>query len=217
MNIVILGYYRKQLVGASAAGFRLDLRPQVSSVFLASIVVSSRILSLVTSLLLTVQLCSRPQPLSGRPGDGGSLSVVRPPMTDAPVGRLTQVLPDTGTTGRAGADARLALQARASVCAFYGPALTPVWTVPTDSITPAAATALGLPADAPTVKLRTVDYGWPRLRALRDSLAQSATAGIRAARFGLTCTPAIRCCSSPTSTTPTKPRAKACLRLCPSP
>ena len=155
MNIVILGYYCKQLVIASAAGFRLDLQLQVVPVFLASIVVYFRILSLVTSLLLTVQLCSRPQPLSGRPGDGGSLSVVRPPMTDAPVDRLIQALLDTGTTG---------------------------WAAPTDSITPAAATVLGLLADAPTFKLRIADYGWPRLRALRDSLAQPATAGTRAAR-----------------------------------
>ena len=83
----------------------MDLRPQVALVFLASIVVSSRILSLVTSLLLTVQLCSCPQPLSGRPGYGGSLSVVRPPMTDAPVDRMIQALLDTGATGRSGADA----------------------------------------------------------------------------------------------------------------
>ena len=103
MNIVILGYYRKQLVGASAAGFRLDLQLQVALVFLASIVVSFRILSLVTSLLLTVQLCSLPQPLSSRLGDG--LSVVGPPMTDAPVDRLIQALLDIGTTGWAGVDA----------------------------------------------------------------------------------------------------------------
>ena len=83
----------------------MDLRPQVALVFLASIIVSSRILSLVTSLLLTVQLCSCPQPLSGRPGDGGSLSVVGPPMTDAPVDRMIQALLDTGATGRSGADA----------------------------------------------------------------------------------------------------------------
>jgi len=111
----------------------LDLQLQVVPVFLASIAVYFRILSLVTSLLLTVQLYSRPQPLSGRPGDGGSLHVVRLPMTDAPVDRLIQALLDTGTTG---------------------------WAAPTNSITPAAATVLGLLAGAPTFKLRIADYGW---------------------------------------------------------
>lgn len=108
-------------------------------------------------------------------------------MAAAPVSNLILALLDTSQVGSSGADARLALQAGASVRAFYGPSPGPAWTVAADSITPAAATALGLLAAAPTFGLRTADYGWLRLRALRDSLARPPTSteehAARQARF----------------------------------
>ena len=141
----------------------------------------TRITSLVVSLLLAGLLCLRPQPLVGQPTESSNRPPAPLPTGELPVGRLILALLDTGTVSSAGADARLALQAGASVRAFYGPAPGPAWTVPTDSITPAAATVLGLVAEASAFGLRAADYGWPRLRALRDSLARSPAEG-RAAR-----------------------------------
>lgn len=145
---------------------------------------STRLLSLGLSLLLAGPLCLRPQLVAGQPGAGGTLLAAPPLAGEAAVGQLILALLDTGAVGSAGADARLALQAGASVRAFYGPAPGAAWTVAADSITPAAAAALGLLAAAPTFGLRAADYGWPRLRALRDSLAHpaAAAAGRLAAR-----------------------------------
>ena len=164
------------------------LRRQVLSFFLASIAVSTRLLSLGLGLLLAGPLCLCPQPLVGQSAAGGTLPAAPPQAGEAPVGRLILALLDKGAVGNAGADARLALQAGASVRAFYGPAPGPAWTVAADSITPAAAAALGLLAAAPTFGLRADDYGWVRLMALRDSLAHPTTAAAdnlaaRQARF----------------------------------
>ena len=145
-----------------------------------------RSLSLAVSLLLIVALCFEPSPVAGQPGGCNGLAAPPVPAAGVPVGRLILALLDTSTVGSAGADARLALQAGASVRALYGPAPGPVWTAASDSIAPVAATALALLAEAPAFGLRPADYGGFRLAALRDSLAHSTVATGRAgqqARF----------------------------------
>ena len=119
-----------------------------------------------------VQLCALP--LAGQPGSG--LVAPTQPAAEVPVGRLILALLDTMAGGSSGADARLGLQAGGSVRAFYGPSSGPAWTVAANSLTPAATAALGLVAEAPEFGLRPADYGWPRLRALRDSLAHPTAA-----------------------------------------
>ena len=119
--------------------------------------------------------------LAGQPSSGGGVVVAQLPPQELPIGPFIKALLDTGNVSSAAANARLALQAGASVRAFYGPAPAPAWTVASDSISPLAAKALRLLAEAPTFGLRPADYGWARLYSLRDSLARYPWAANRAA------------------------------------
>lgn len=144
---------------------------------------------LAVSLLLALQLCSTSPQLNKLSVGSASASGGLTAEQEEPVDRLLRSLLDTAAAGSAAAtDTRLGLLAGVSTRAFYGALPTPAWTLAADSLTPDAVAALALLADAPAYGLRPVDYGWPRLRALRDSLATHAAGSghhARLARFDL--------------------------------
>ena len=127
-------------------------------------------------LALTASSCgSSPSTRVEAAGVAALAPAASPPPV--PVAPLIQALLDTATAGHnSTADARRGLQAGNAVRAFYGAAYTPAWTQPADSLNANARAALALLARAADHGLRPADYGGPRLRALRDSLARPTTA-----------------------------------------
>ena len=111
-----------------------------------------------------------PVPISA-PAPTSLLVPVPPPPPVVPVDALIRALLDTTAAGAHTTDTRRNLQAGADVRALYGQAGVPRWTAPTDTLGTNATAALAQLARAPDYGLRPIDYGLPRLLALRDSLA----------------------------------------------
>ncbi|MBD2715539.1 L,D-transpeptidase family protein [Microvirga sp. STR05] len=136
-----------------------------------------RLLCYVSSLMLAGPWCH-----SGAhklpPATTSPALAAAPESQEVPVADLIRQLLDTAAAP--GAGLQRSLQAGPDVRALYGAGFQPLWTTSLDSVTADARAALALLARAPEYGLRTTDYHWLRLQALRDSLRRPAPAGSRA-------------------------------------
>lgn len=126
-------------------------------------------------LLLDMRLCSSPPRANGQSAATNEATTTASTKQPEPIGPYIQALLDTTAAGSAqAADTRLQLLAGPAVRRFYAEA-QPAWTLPADSLAPPGRTALQLLAHADDFGLLRTDYHWPRLQALRDSLARHST------------------------------------------
>ncbi|WP_048825943.1 L,D-transpeptidase family protein [Hymenobacter sp. DG25B] len=127
-------------------------------------------------LLADMRQCSSPPGANGQSAAASEANTIAAAKPPEPIGPYIQALLDTTAAGSTpAADARLQLLAGPAVRRFYAEA-QPAWTLPADSLAPPARTALQLLAHADDFGLLRTDYHWPRLQALRDSLARRSTA-----------------------------------------
>ena len=139
-----------------------------------------RSISCCLSAALAVQWCGS---TAARSGMHSPAALVPTAAARAePIAPLIRALLDTDAAGR-GSTAPLPLLAGKEVRELYAPDFAPVWTSPAGPFGASAALALNLLARAAEHGLRPLDYGVPRLLALRDSLARPAPLSQRAGQL----------------------------------